>query len=262
MRARASGPMSRRLLTTRIAVTRQPGRIEAPRPSSAPRACLEVGRARHREHAEGQEHRDLTEPPVAVRERAARVGDGERPCTARPARGAPARRRRRARAPPAPPPRGTTAVPTASSRSESSPLAAARGGPSRSAASAPERWSNRSLDRFAATWSSSATARHASAHERIERTLRDARRRDPPAPGPTAAGSVRGRTATSQAVGATVGRIVATVSGSGRRGTARSRAGASRGTRGCPRAPRRWGRTASWRRRPAPGARPARPRPR
>ena len=67
--ARVSGPMSRRLLTTRIAVTSSPTGTAADEPERGPRAGLEVGRARDGHDAEEQEHRDLAQASIAVRER-------------------------------------------------------------------------------------------------------------------------------------------------------------------------------------------------
>ncbi len=74
--AAASVGMSRRLLTTRIAVTRAPGGIAAATEERLEPQRLEVRRADHGDEPEEDEDEDLAEGPVAVREGAAGVGEG------------------------------------------------------------------------------------------------------------------------------------------------------------------------------------------
>ena len=92
----------------------------------------------------------------------------------------------------------TTPIAISSWRSVTRPAAATRSGPTRSGVSAPRRKSDRSLAKFAATWSSSATSR-----QPIAVSTRNGVPTASAAPSPTAtpaaaAGSVAGRAATTQ----------------------------------------------------------------
>ncbi len=158
--AAVSVGMSRRLLTTRIAVMSAPGGIAAATKSGSQGQRLQVRRADDRDEPEEDEDEDLAEGPVAVRERTAGVGERGHDRERRRGRGAPRRRRGRATGRRVPASPTTTAIASSSWRSVTRPAAATRSGPARSGVSAPSPMSERSLARLARTWSRSATARH------------------------------------------------------------------------------------------------------
>ena len=206
MPAARSVSMSRRLLTTRIAVIRHPIGIDAATASGVTLLRHDVGRADDRHRAEKEKDEDLTQTQVAKRLRARGVGHGRQ-------HGQESRPRRRqahpARRDTGPGSRQNQRRPGRHrdlSLRRISPLCVTRGGPS--ARRCPRRGGNRR--RRWQSWPRSGAGapprRPRAPAMRWKRAL-DQATAQPTITGETAAGSVLGRAASSQAGQADVMRV-------------------------------------------------------
>ena len=186
--------MSRRLLTTRIAVTSNPTGNDGPDRQRRDRQRLQVGAADHGHDAEEDEHEQVAQRVVAERPRPARVGQPGQDRQHADHAGSASRRRATRYTPTRAARPNVTNVAISTCSGATIPLCVTRGGPSRSAVSAPLWKSKTSLAKLVPIWINSAATSAATNGPTCELhgrraappRSRPARARPPPAGWPAA----------------------------------------------------------------------------